>query len=563
MKMKHLLFLLLFTSLIYKAAISGENIMKLDSLEAFPASVITVLIHVENDDPFVSFQLDIPIPEGFNYIENSVQLNPDRKVNHSVAANVLANGRLRILSYSMTNSPFIGNNGAVAWFELSTPAEAGEYLLELLNTTIGSSNNQNIITGTIDGLVILMNPLVIQAGAQPQTICESQSVQLNATVSGGGWFPEFTWTSDPPGFFSNLPNPTDNPVENTTYFLWVDDGHQNNGDTVSVTVQSAPTVFAGDDQSIEAGQSVITSQASAANYASFIWITHGDGEFSNEIELITEYFPGGGDIDNGQVTLELLAYGNMPCSNDSDLMDVYILDMEDNFMIAHGGEAFLFDTLDTSIEIVNNSGFSAFYCEITLPQSIEYIEGSASLTSRAVDHILEASLEEGNLLVINAFSPQQTLLTGNSGNVLTYSMYTGAQAGVFPMVLTNPAIYNPEGENLITNTYNGEIVLLLSSVLLKTDGIFSSRIFPSPVSALSLLELIAPSPLEVGIFVFDSFANTIAKTNIFLPAKGSHAFPLNHIIPDIKKLPAGIYICLIRLSGEHSAVQTIKFVITK
>lgn len=554
------LLLLLITSVSGKSH-AGNNIMKLDSLESFPGSTISVMIFIWNDDPFVSFQLDMPIPEDFSYVQNSVQLNPERKVNHTIAANVLANNRLRIISYSMTNTPFLGNDGAVAWFQMEASPNAGEYLLELLNVTIGSPNNQNILTGTVNGAVNLMALLSIEASCSPGEICENQSVQLNVVISGGGWFPVISWTSEPEGFYSNLQDPVDFPEVSTSYYVSVDDGHQNAADTVSVIVQPTPSAYAGENQVINAGEIVVTSQATAYNYTSFLWTTHGDGTFSDPIELITEYYPGEEDIGSGQVSLELTAYGNYPCEEHSDIMEVFILGAEDNYMISHGGEAFLFDTLDASVEIINVSEMTSFHCIIDLPQSVQYLEGSGQLTGRASDHILEISVIEGNKLVIDATSPNNTLITGNEGDVVIYSIYTGSQSGVYPLPFTEASILNQAGENILTKTYNGQIILLISNV--EENSLYGSKakIYPLPANMGSILEFEISRPGMIRFDVYDLYARNISSFETNMTYTGLQRVRLGKVIPAFNSLPAGIYICVVKPYDQYQMPLTVKFFI--
>ena len=554
-------FSLLFIAIVSGRIYGGNNVMKLDSLEVFPGSTISVMIYIENDDPFVSFQLDMPIPEGFTYIQNSAQLNPDRKVNHTIATNILANNRLRIISYSMTNTPFLGNSGVVAWFQMETPSNTGEHLLELLNVTIGSPGNQNIVTGTVNGAVNLMAPLLIEADCSPEEICQNQSIQLSVVVSGGGWYPVISWTSEPEGFSSNLPNPVDFPQISTTYYVTVDDGYQNASDTVSVIVQPAPLAYAGENQVISAGGVVVTSQATAHNYTSFIWITSGDGNFSDPFELITEYFPGEADMYNGQVSLELIAYGNYPCEQHSDIMGVFIMGAEDNYMISHGGEAFLFSTLEASVEIINVSDLASFHCIIELPQSVQYVEGSGQLTGRASDHILEISVIDGNRLVIDAFSPNNYLFSGNEGDVVTYSIYTGGQSGVYPLPFTEASILNQSGENVLTRTYEGQINLLISSVLENILSGSKAKIYPLPANANSMLEFEISKPGQISVEVYDMHARLISSYETNIVYTGLHRVRLGEILPSFDSLPSGIYICVLQPYDQYQLPLTVKFFI--
>lgn len=87
--------------------------------------------------------------------------------------------------------------------------------------------------------------------------------------------------------------------------------------TVSLPCTSAVS-NAGPDTSIFAGQN-FQCNASAQHYQSLAW-SGGDGIFSNPTTLNPIYAPGPGDIANGSVALQLIAFASSPCENDTDQM---------------------------------------------------------------------------------------------------------------------------------------------------------------------------------------------------------------------------------------------------
>ncbi|MGB4205552.1 MAG: T9SS type A sorting domain-containing protein [Bacteroidales bacterium] len=133
----------------------GSNIMKINDVTAEPGNTIIVEMEIINEDLFVAWQFDIPLPDGFEYVANSAALT-DRATDHQIHANVLPNTNLfRSLSISFTNSYFLGNSGIVATYEFNTPDEAGVYDFVLEDAIISSIQAQNIITGTEDATITL------------------------------------------------------------------------------------------------------------------------------------------------------------------------------------------------------------------------------------------------------------------------------------------------------------------------------------------------------------------------------------------------------------------------
>jgi hypothetical protein len=86
-------------------------------------------------------------------------------------------------------------------------------------------------------------PLSDTATATPDNICLGGSSQLNAYPAGGNGPPyTYSWTSNPPGFVSDLPNPQVTPSVTTIYIVVVSDGVSSVTDSVQVTVNYIPIV---------------------------------------------------------------------------------------------------------------------------------------------------------------------------------------------------------------------------------------------------------------------------------------------------------------------------------
>lgn len=134
----------------------AENVMVLHNISAYAGDFITVKLEILNDAEFVGFNLDIPLPDGFSYVEGSAMLF--RKTNHMLSFNITSMNVVRVLAFSITNDAFEGNDGVILEFELETPYEPGTYPLIIENAVIGNIHAQNILTNTIDAEVILLEP---------------------------------------------------------------------------------------------------------------------------------------------------------------------------------------------------------------------------------------------------------------------------------------------------------------------------------------------------------------------------------------------------------------------
>ncbi len=76
-----------------------------------------------------------------------------------------------------------------------------------------------------------------------------------------------------------------------------------------VEVVPDPEAFAGNPIVACATDNIFLEEATAANYSELIWVTFGDGTFSDPGVRRPTYFPGEGDLAAGNVTLSLTAMG--------------------------------------------------------------------------------------------------------------------------------------------------------------------------------------------------------------------------------------------------------------
>lgn len=87
-------------------------------------------------------------------------------------------------------------------------------------------------------------PEVLSANptALPDHTCAGGVVHLIPVPDGGNQEYTYTWTSDPPGFTSNLPEPEVQPLVTTVYTVEVSDGSSSVLGTVTVTVDPLPNI---------------------------------------------------------------------------------------------------------------------------------------------------------------------------------------------------------------------------------------------------------------------------------------------------------------------------------
>jgi len=137
-----------------------------------------------------------------------------------------------------------------------------EYDLTVTDTNSNCTNDDTVMVNVQGGV------LNIHITANSNPICIDNSVELNSNPGGGSGNYTFAWTSDPAGFNSTLENPTDFPLQTTTYYLDVFDGFTHATDEITITVNPKPTADAGVDQIINPGTPTTLSGAASGGSGS-------------------------------------------------------------------------------------------------------------------------------------------------------------------------------------------------------------------------------------------------------------------------------------------------------
>lgn len=225
------------------------------------------------------------------------------------------------------------DNDGVNW----TTTGDGTFIDPTLPNAVYIPGSNDLSSGTVD-LILTALPIApcetpendtlkltieempyINAG-EDETICGSELYQLTGVVDNAT---TIEWTTTGDGTFSNpsslttdyLPGNSD--IENgevglilTAYF---EVGCEMGFDEVVLSVVPQPLADAGADGTV-CKDGVYTLSGSAQNFASTTWTTSGDGTFTNESDLLTDYIPGVNDGENTSVTITLSASPQAPCS---------------------------------------------------------------------------------------------------------------------------------------------------------------------------------------------------------------------------------------------------------
>jgi len=140
-------------------------------------------------------------------------------------------------------------------------------------------------------VIVYGQPLGCIAVADPIIVCQGTSCNLNAIASGGTGSYTYAWSSNPPGFTSNIQNPVATPTATTQYIVTVTNGTATESNSITVTISPKPSA-AGTitgPGTVCAGQNGVTYSVPSINNANgYIWslpfgATIGSGSNTNTI----------------------------------------------------------------------------------------------------------------------------------------------------------------------------------------------------------------------------------------------------------------------------------------
>ena len=138
-------------------AAMADNIVSLSSASGHPQDEVTLSVSLANTDAAVAFQTEIPLGSQLTYVAGSVALNPERITDHQVSAAVVG-GSLRIYAFSLSLTPFVGNEGNLLSFTLRLKNEPGTYVLNMSQTLLSDAAGNALPVTTNNGTVTILSP---------------------------------------------------------------------------------------------------------------------------------------------------------------------------------------------------------------------------------------------------------------------------------------------------------------------------------------------------------------------------------------------------------------------
>ena len=112
-----------------------------------------------------------------------------------------------------------------------------------------------------------------------------------------------------------------------------------------------------------------------------------------------------------------------------------------------------------SVALTNSDAVSAMQLQVTLPEGISLVDGSAELSSRATDHSATIGVKDG-VLNIMVYSMNMTALSGNEGDVVSFRVRLGNQPGQFALSAQEVILTGADGNVLGASATNGSVTIV-------------------------------------------------------------------------------------------------------
>jgi len=221
--------------------------------------------------------------------------------------------------------------GSSSYSFLWTPSRLVSDSATLKPTTVALDTTTTFIftvTDLVSGCVssdkvkinVIIQDVVLNLSADPDTLCKGLSAQLNTNASSGTGSYTYYWISRPEGFYSSDSNPVVSPDTNTTYIVIVNDGHSSITDSVRVIVKPRPISYPiVGQQNVAEFEYHNYTVSQSLNSIYFWWVENGSifsGQGTNDISVHW------GAHGNGNVYVTTLSSNG--CNSDTSSFDVTI-----------------------------------------------------------------------------------------------------------------------------------------------------------------------------------------------------------------------------------------------
>jgi len=177
------------------------NTMYVEDVYCSIHDTIDLFVSVDNFEPFVGFQFDLVFPDIMACLLDSISLT-ERAQDHILIKNLINPTRVRIISFSLLQTPFLGTTGPIVHFSFVVNTDhEGNYPLMLESAILADSLSQNILqsvqNGTLYVYYIWPPPVIsiLPDSFNVELYGSNDSITLPLTIKNIG-LSDLTWEID-------------------------------------------------------------------------------------------------------------------------------------------------------------------------------------------------------------------------------------------------------------------------------------------------------------------------------------------------------------------------------
>ena len=128
-----------------------------------------------------------------------------------------------------------------------------------------------------------------------------------------------------------------------------------------------------------------------------------------------------------------------------------------NELFVTGGQGRVYEELTIGVSLQNMEPIVAVQCSFTLPDALDYVEGSAIADdTRSIGHTVVGAVD-GRRLTFFAYSPDNTSFSGTDGRLFTFRLRLNGAGGTYALQPEEVVISNAAGVNVASDQHEAQV----------------------------------------------------------------------------------------------------------
>ena len=190
-----------------------------------------------------------------------------------------------------------------------------------------------------------------------------------------------------------------------------------------------------------------------------------------------------------------------------------------------------------SLSLNNMEPIVATQCNFILPDALQYVDGSAEVTTRTTDHQVVAT-SSGNKLTFYMYSLTNSPLNGNSGDIMTFRLRLNGNSGTYQLTPENVILSNIAENDMTSLSQGGEVRIWSPRIACAETLAFGDKPVEETATAEFIIKNDGETDLTIERIIFSDSAfsahillqdsETIVE-NIEIPANDSRTIIVSYI----------------------------------